>query len=767
MTRSWRGPLLLLSSLSLSTGCTADQAFAAYCDNHPGLCDAGTTGGGGGAAVGGGSAGTGGGGSIGSGGGSVGGGGGATGGGGESTGGGGSVGGGGGATGGGGSVGGGGGAAGGGGGATGGGGGAVGGGGGSTVVDAGTTDAGWKPLTRGLEGGAVRSFAFDPRTEARLFAATNGGLFVSEDFGVSWAEAPEVGATDLFFVGVAPSNPNVVYACGMIPSTAAGSFQALLYVSLNAGQTFRLQAGPVEVGIPTSFAIDPLNENNLALGFAGPAKIYTSTNGATAAAVRWTGQQPTLRVADVAFTPSRILAITDDGLYEWTGGNFVRTVNQPGTFDNRFVTVGTFTTPRDGGLPLLVRGEVPTGVSGVYLPQPVLDGGVLAWQHQAALPLSVFAGPFAISSSGGIYMSSFFDLVESTDLGLTWSLMTAPPRLNPDIKFDAIMLLPDSGVLWAGADGDALATTPLWTDGPWALDVTWQKRNAGLLANSPASLAVDLIDPAYAFAVGRYGGLAGSDLFQTANGGNSWSLLGSPPGAKPKSISVDPFDGLHLALLDTTGRVWDSANAGLTWTQSGATGVSRLLFDPNSRGVRALVNASGVTIELADGGFSSLPLAGTIGGVAFSRSGGLPGDVWASTAAGISGLIDGGTNVINRPHGLCVDLAAPSTTVLACVAAQGALARTSNGGSTWTTEVLPRAEAVRVDEGDGVSLWASAIDGGVWFRPVTGSWENRSAGLPSAGAAELTGFAQCHGAPQTIYVGVSKRGIYKTVSAGR
>jgi hypothetical protein len=641
-------------------------------------------------------------------------------------------------------------------------------------VDAGapTADGGWHAANSGLEGAAVNAFAYDPRNEARLFAATNGGLFTSDTGGNLWTAAPELSNLDVLSVVVAPSNPDIVFACAAIPTGTFYTSGITLFVSKDAGHTWLAHAGPSGTGVPTAFAVAPDDPAHVVVGFSGG--LISGTTTATSNTVRWSPLAASVAPLSlwVSRAPAQILALTANGLYRSDqGGAFQLEPNGPGAFSTQAFFAGFAFNP-DAGLPYVFRGDY-TSTDGIYEPHPQADGG-LGWQ---TLPLPATNKPtpagLVVAPNGALYVADVFFVTTTPDRGQTWNRLGSVPRLSPQLYVNTLMYLPGTNVVWCGTPGTILDTFARWNDGPWAYTNGWSRRNTGLCTNTATHVVTDPTDPTYAYVVGEFPNSGGTVMFQTATHGQTWFPLAPPTGAFQSSLAVDPFDGLHLLATDYTHTLWSSTSAGPPWlTETSVGPVLSFAFDPSWPGVRELTLSradGGVVVQRGDGGIAGvLALDGTtVQSIALPRRGSAAGDVAVSTSTGVWSLTDGGVTPRFTAHAACGSLAAATTELIACVTG-GTLERSASRGAVWAVDsAAPALTGVTVDEGDQTSLWALSSGSGPWFSAGPGSWEQRVAGLPSSGAFGVVGLSQCAADPTSIYLGLSKRGVYVTTSAGR
>ena len=80
--------------------------------------------------------------------------------------------------------------------------------------------ASWQAST-GLQGVTVNDIAIDPATRSHLLVATALGIYVSNDYGASWAKVPDstgsgAASVDVASIAIDPSQPQLVYAGGSL-----------------------------------------------------------------------------------------------------------------------------------------------------------------------------------------------------------------------------------------------------------------------------------------------------------------------------------------------------------------------------------------------------------------------------------------------------------------------------------------------------------------------------------------------------------------------
>jgi photosystem II stability/assembly factor-like uncharacterized protein len=217
-----------------------------------------------------------------------------------------------------------------------------------------SADAGasWSPIG-GIPG--VRAIAADPKAPSRLYAATDGGIFRSQDGGATWVRinSGETAANELV---IDPQTPSTLYlasySAGIRKSTDggiswseagpaveefapyvlevspsepqtvfAGDFQHGLYKSSNGGETWTaVSGGGLPQFVANTVAIHPHDANVLYAGVA-TERIYKSTDGGSTWFPSGTGL-PFASVEGIAidpFQPSRLYATnTKRGIFRST-----------------------------------------------------------------------------------------------------------------------------------------------------------------------------------------------------------------------------------------------------------------------------------------------------------------------------------------------------------------------------------------------------------------------------------------------------------------
>jgi photosystem II stability/assembly factor-like uncharacterized protein len=148
-------------------------------------------------------------------------------------------------------------------------------------VDAGVT---WTYLPFGLAGSRVGAVAFDPSEPARIYAAGDGGVFVSADNGDHWVGSVSgmEGCSSVTALAPDPRNPGVIFAATTWKNTHPYVCGAI-FRSTDSGRTWAptsLRGRDV-----TALAVDPSSSNTLYAGVetSNPLNpdvgVFRSTDG--------------------------------------------------------------------------------------------------------------------------------------------------------------------------------------------------------------------------------------------------------------------------------------------------------------------------------------------------------------------------------------------------------------------------------------------------------------------------------------------------------
>ena len=642
--------------------------------------------------------------------------------------------------------------------------------------------------------GEVSKIIGDPDDPTTFYAATNGrGIFKSADGGDTWKK---IGGGKTVVIN--PPDPNIVYmeddtaifksangGTSWVPVTLGlgeGPFYGLainpsdpstLYVgsghkifqTTNGGQSWRAMASALEDG-QFSLLVDPKN----------PQVIYALSEGlskSTDAGANWTyidSELPKGEVNTISLVPSdsSVLYVGTEkhGIYKSTNG---------GESWSR-LTSGLITKNLNEA-----QAEIPR---------------VRAIAIDPSEPKTLYAGVSA-NLTGGLTAAIF----KSTNSGETWKLLRIIGSGNGSTNVNCLTVDPFApNVIFAGADGDgifksvdgglnwsaedsALSTGNIVTlsigqsdgtvyagtmEGLYKLDgQRWRQvgfRHRDFGGEWVASLAVDPSDSATVYVGTRSSDVSNQGgLFQSTNGGRSWSAVDS--GLRHfagwiSALAIDPSHRSNLYAGTAGYGIFKTTNAGMTWTPSnsgigrGELSIVALAIDPkNSATVYALT----------------------------------PGFVWKSTnqgahwspGKGIPPPLDSPWSP--RLTTIAINPVNPSVMYVAQFSLRQAVAtlyESTDAGGDW----IPIGKAnetplsyLSVDPRDPVKLYAANSDSGILKSVDSGrSWAAMNSGLPTKMKPPLgfvsktlvTGLVVDPIHPSAVYISTHGRGVFKSADGG-
>lgn len=313
-----------------------------------------------------------------------------------------------------------------------------------------------------------------------------------------------------------------------------------------------------------------------------------------------------------------------NGLLVWSSGH-ARVLLASADGFRTFTNATPPAVPTDGGFALAVDGgQLVVGVrpTGDLTTSPFLvgDGTREGWTA-GELPGAIDAWPHTVALQGGtiralIGTGSASRLVESTDAGLSWTVVAAADRLDPS------GLLSLTGVGWTGADrgwlsGVAAGGHPvLYASDPGST----QWHPVALASGSPAatetsaSLPCGVGESLTTLLLTRGAGAARAVVERSSDGGTHWTA-GAPEALPAGDPAWTCGQGqVWLAVPGPgAGRMRSSLDGGASWTDEGPTpGVVESLAIAGA-GTGYAVTGRGSTARLWSvagngSGFTSIPL---------------------------------------------------------------------------------------------------------------------------------------------------------------
>lgn len=420
-------------------------------------------------------------------------------------------------------------------------------------------------LTNGLPSNGQQRIvlAFSRSDPNVLYAAiTNDdsgllGLYRTGDGGDSWVQRPNTPnfpypqAWYDLFLGVDPSDPNVVYGGGVFPTYAVAG----VIKSTDGGKSW------------TDITFDQdgrqVHPDQHAVAFGPDGTVWIGNDGGVWKSVdggaHWINCNETLAITqnyNVALhpdDPNRLMTGTQDngtvgrvsGLLEWPqlvggDGGFL---TYDFAYPQRMYTTYVYLT--------------------VYRLDPLGSDEISGpWGNDARN----FIAPLVMDPSDSRTLLGGTNRVWRTanaSTGANWTAISSS-EVGGGSALSALAVAPsDSAVIYTGSNNGRVWVTV--NDGE-----DWENRSTGLPGVDVSDIVVHPADSAVAYASFVTNG--GSRVFRTGNHGVNWTPATGdlPSGVRPTALAVDwRFDPPYLYVGSGAG-VWESANGGATWVKDGA-----------------------------------------------------------------------------------------------------------------------------------------------------------------------------------------------------
>jgi len=360
------------------------------------------------------------------------------------------------------------------------------------------------------------------------------------------------------------------------------------------------------------------------------------------------------------------------------------------------------------------------------------DGGATLAAN-AALPSTVTqAHQIAVGKDATtLYLSNDGRIFYSADRGQTWLERTALSA-DPTTSVLKLMIDPtDAKTLYA-----AIATASTGNEGIFATHdgaVTWQQLTSGTeSASLTMDLAINPTNPAQIWSA-QYDG-----IWASADRGVHWSnvFTGAMFG-----IAIDPNNPAILYAGTAFGKVYRSANAGVSWVD-----------------VSGNISA-GQNLHLAvNPAVSTQLLAGGIAGVSGSST---SGTTWASQQAGFTATSVTGFSADSGADRIYIDVRSNGV----FYTAQGApIALPVNNAALLALSTIPTIDVTSILAQPG-RLFASLNNGLTSSADGGTTWAPEVQVLPPTGTQQVFLMTNAPGAPQSI-LAASSRPIFKSADRG-
>ncbi len=521
------------------------------------------------------------------------------------------------------------------------------------------------------------ALSVDPRDEDRVLAATEKGLFLSTDGGLSWdlrLAHPELyGVTEVIR---SAADPDRLWSALWCFSSCPDPLTRVM-TSADAGMTW----APAAAGLPEAVLNNP-NVNRIALAVAPSDDriLYAALNTS-----HYTPQGPEAAIYRSSDGGSTWTDTGDPGAYLLFQGWYDNAITIDPEDPNTVVAAGVwYVRSTDGGANWTTMDPVAAGDWMGTETLPHVDGHTFAWQN----------GALWLGCDGGLWLSG--------DRGATWDGRNRGLVTRQYYGLDIDPIRADR-VLGGTQDNKTnLRLGPGEDDWEWVLD-----GDGFDCAINP--LVPDMV----------YGTIYGTLVFRSTDGGFEWENISPTTGGDltPFATPLVMRRDAPWQLFTGSSRVWKSVDAGASWRALGTEVENGEWSIEVVRSV-AITPADETRLFIAKGS-----------------------EVYASSDGGSSWWAAPMTALVNSVAVSPVDADLAVAGLARTPADEARLVRTSDGGRTWhgADSGLPpfAVQALRwhpsdpdlVFAGTDVGLYRST-DGGLSWLPV-------GDGLPAASVHEL------------------------------
>src|ERR1019366_7625136 len=214
-------------------------------------------------------------------------------------------------------------------------------------------------------------------------------------------------------------------------------------------------------------------------------------------------------------------------------------------------------------------------VSGTAIYQSTDDG--VTWSFKGSVPqccaTDIVADP-TNASTAYVFGFSPFGIQKTVNGGTSWTPLNTGFPANQNVR---TMVAGSDGSLYAGLDSAIGGVNSGGIYKSTNQGATWV-----LLTNSfdvpPQGLAVAASNPSVLYVTDYF------TLYESTNGGSTWSTIGSlPGGTSALAISSTSSSTLFYSAYDSPSQMWVSTNSGAAWSQATGIGVAnpnRIVPDP-------------------------------------------------------------------------------------------------------------------------------------------------------------------------------------------
>ena len=448
-------------------------------------------------------------------------------------------------------------------------------------TDAGTT---WVRISIIPGGPAIRSFAQNPDSTHRIYAATDGGIFASDNGGHTWRNLTvDTAATrprGARVIAFDPWKTNVLYAGleggGIVKSVDEGA----TWTAANGTADLRLMTGDVY-----DIEVDASRPDYVYAALSGTGVIRSTDAGSTWTRLTEEFTPTSAQVTRIAIHPGSKETLA----YGTTSGAISRSINAGRTWSPSKTSaegdrISTF-APDPGNPEVLYAG------SGKGILRST-DFGTSWSSIQGTLP-GIDCAVVASGTSEGTLLFAYGEgigLQRSEDGAVTWR--HADAGLGGS-TVSLIGLVPKSGRLFACV-GNTILTYE-------RKSASWIPSGGEVPGDAITSLAFDPDAPTTLFAATSAG------AFKSSDGGLSWVSATRGLRSSPDFIDAHPWIHTRMFMSGEEG-LSVSTNKGRSWVQTKPVTshfhVRSLSFMPTNAGIIYGATANSGVIATDDGGFT-------------------------------------------------------------------------------------------------------------------------------------------------------------------
>lgn len=583
----------------------------------------------------------------------------------------------------------------------------------------------WMPVYGALAEQYVQQVAFSPnfKTDRKVFVATrNGGIFVSEDAGLTWTQISSVAAS----FWALHASPN--YASdGLI---YAGGFKSLYRMENDGSNQTQLATGLLMTDTVRSLAFSPDfgSDNTIFAGTTSSGVVRSTDGGTTWGSIGLAGLWVNALAFAIDGSSTILFAGTGKGVYRSLDNGDSWTAATTGMGEARIESL--VVSPdfiNDGHLYVSGRG-------GLY--KSVNSGGSWTAINNALLPAEVFSialhpGYTAGNASLFVGQGRFQGVAVSDDGGSQWIPMNAGLYALSVDEFSLWSNLAEQTSIFAGAYPVGL----YHSDDRGA---SWQSTSGNGLPPFVGMQAL-AVSPQFdtdrtVFVSGQYKG-----VYRSVDGGTNWELLNDPDWSccpEVRHLVISPVfsqDGTVFAGVKGKG-IYRLAKNQSGWekvyeTTSGDE-VSALAISPNYAADATLFAAVGEQILYSENG----------------------GDSWTVAGGGLSSAEYG---VIAMPPNFGKN---GNRTIYAVRSHSNTIYRSTDGGVSWSALAtnLPSGRWIYAlvfspDFSPTDGKMYAGLDTGVYASEDGTSWQALTGGVPVWGVLSLV---VSQGLAPKLYAGV-------------